>query len=55
MPNNINILAKKMDSSIDAEDTMSEMDPDSIIENMIRIENDDLVKDIFLENVDMDM
>ena len=39
---------------VDVEDTMTAMDPDSIIDNidMVRLENDDLVKDIFLENVD---
>lgn len=55
IPNNINILAKKMnDFEVDVEDTMTAMDPDSIIDNfdMVRLENDDLVKDIFLENVD---
>jgi hypothetical protein len=53
LPNNINALAKKANSQrIDVEEAINDMDPDTIISNMMLLE-DDIVADIFTENIDI--
>lgn len=58
IPNNINALARKMDSyvigeKLDVDEAINDMDPDLIIDQMMQFE-DDIVADIFLENLDME-
>ena len=59
IPNNIHALAKKIDSygvgeKLDLDEAINDMNPDLIIDKMMQLE-DDIVADIFLENLDMEV